>query len=237
MDANVASETQALPYAAEGMQEVRRVPYADDQDRGGAARGSREPILSFDPRWGGYQPVDLTAHPGPVDTRTLPVTPFGTLGPAAPGVEPAHTMIQEFSDVANYRMYWLDNTSRLVISGDAGRIAKYFQRCRGIRPTMRSFDGTDAIQLLPFLKDIRITFNAQHLAEGVAVRVFAHFLERDAERLYTSYTMRGLRAGELHDDISWPGLVNQFIKRYLTDDVLGEAYDAVATARQQPHET
>ena len=146
-------------------------------------------------------------------------------------------MIQEFSDVANYRMYRLDNTSRLVTSGDAGRVAKYVQSCRGIHPTMRSFDGTDAIQLLPFVKDIRITFNAQHLTEGVAVRVFAHFLERDAERLYTSYTMRGLRAGQLHDDISWPGLVNQFIKRYLTDDVLGEAYDAVATARQQPHET
>ena len=67
LDANVASETQALPYAAGGMQEAGRVPYADDQGRGGAARGSREPILSFDPRWGGYQPVDLTAHPGPVD--------------------------------------------------------------------------------------------------------------------------------------------------------------------------
>ena len=30
--------------------------------------------------------------------------------------------------------------------------------------------------------------------------------------------------------------MNQFLKRYLTDDVLGEAYDAVATARQQSHE-
>ena len=134
-------------------------------------------------------------------------------------------------------MYRLDNTSRLVISGDAGRIAKYVQRCRGLRPTMRSFDGTDAIQLLPFLKDIRINLNAQQLTEGVAIRVFANFLERDAERLYTSYTMRGLRAGQLHDDTSWPGLVNQFIKRYLTDDVLGEAFDAVASARQVPHET
>ena len=146
-------------------------------------------------------------------------------------------MIQEFSDVANYRMYRLDNTSQFVTSGNAGRIEKCVQRCRGIRPTTRSFDGTDAIQLLPFLKDIRISFNAQHLTEGVAVRVFAHFLEHDAERLYTSYTMRGLRAGQLHDDISWPGLVKRFIKRYLTDDVLGEAYDVAATARQQSHET
>ena len=41
----------------------------------------------------------------------------------------------------------------------------------------------------------------------------------------------------IHDDVGWPGLVNQFLKRYLTDYVFGEAYDAVATARQQPHKT
>ena len=101
---------------------------------------------------------------------------------------------------------------------------------------MKSFDGTDAIQLLPFLKNIRIIFKAQHLTEGVAIRVFAHFLEWDPERLYTSYTLRGLRAGQLHDDTSRPALLNQFIKRYLTDDVLGAAFDAVASARQLPHE-
>ena len=236
MDANVASETQALPPAPGSRWQTGQVPYRDDPDRGGAARGSGEPMFSVDPRWGSYPPENFAVHPGPVDVRTLPVTPFGTLVPAKPGLEPVHTMIQEFSAVADDRMYCLDNTSRLVTSGDAGRIAKYVQHCRGILRTMRSFDGTDPIQLLPFLKDIWITFNSQHLTEGVAVRVLAHFLERDRERLYTSYTMRGLRPGQLHDDVSWPGLVNQFLKRYLTDDVLGEAYDAVATARQQSHE-
>ena len=146
-------------------------------------------------------------------------------------------MIQEFSAVANYRMYRLDNVSTLVKSGDAGRIAKYVQLCRGIRPTMRNFDGTKAIELLPFLKDVRITFNSQHLTERVAIRVLAYFLERDAERLYTSYTMLGIRAGQLHDDMSWPRLINKFIKRYLTDDVLGVAHDAVASAHQKAHET
>ena len=111
-------------------------------------------------------------------------------------------MIQERSAVANYRVYRLDNTSRLVPSVDAGRIAKYVQRGRGLRPKMNRFDGTDAIRLLPFLKDIQITFNAQHLTEGVAIRVLAHFLEGDAERFYTSYTMRRLRAGQLHDSMS-----------------------------------
>ena len=159
IDANFASESQALPSAPGSRWQTGRVPYRDNPDRGRAACGSGEPMFSVDPRWGGYPPANLAAHPGPVDVRTLPVTPFGTLGPAETGLEPVHTMIQEFSAVADYRMYRLDNTSRLVTSGDAGRIAKYVQRCRGIRPTMRSFDGTDLIQLLPFLKDIRITFN------------------------------------------------------------------------------
>ena len=49
--------------------------------------------------------------------------------------------------------------------------------------------------------------------------------------------MREIRAGQLHDDVSWPGLINRFIKCYLTDDVLGVAHDAVASAQQKPHET
>ena len=32
------------------MREAGRIPYTDDQDLGGAARGSRELILSVDPR-------------------------------------------------------------------------------------------------------------------------------------------------------------------------------------------
>ena len=208
MDANYAFETEALPPAPGSKWQKRQVPYRDDPGRGGAARGSGEQMCSVDPRWGGYPPADYAAHLGPLDVHTLPVTPLETLGPAEPGLELVHTMTQEFSAVADYRMYRLDNTSRLVTSGDAGKIAKDVQRCRGIRLTMRSFDGTDPIQLLPFLKDIRITFNSQHLNEGVAERVLAHSLERDAERLYTSYTMSVLRAGQPHDDVSWPGLVD-----------------------------
>ena len=208
MDATFASETQALAHVARDMRQTVRVPYADETVRGDTARGSGDPILAFDRRWGGYQPQDPTTHQGLVDIHTLPVTPFGTLGPATPGVEAFHTMIQELSAAADYRMYRLDNVSTLFTSGDAGRIAKSVQRCRGICSSMRNFDGTNAIELLPFLKDVRITFNSQHLTEGVAIRVLAHFLERDAERLYTSYTMRGIRPGQLHDNVSWPGPIN-----------------------------
>ena len=53
IDANFASETQALPPIAGSRRQVDRVSYADEQDRGGAARRSGEPIFPVDPRWGG----------------------------------------------------------------------------------------------------------------------------------------------------------------------------------------
>ena len=77
-------------------------------------------MLSVDYRWGGYPPVQYLVRPGPVDVRTPPDTVFDTLGLAEPGLELVHTMIQQFSAVADYHMYRLDNTSRLVTSGDAG---------------------------------------------------------------------------------------------------------------------
>lgn len=72
---------------------MRLLPFADGQDRGGAGRRSREPIPSFDSRLGDYLPVDLNERSGPVDVRTLPVTAFGTLGPAEPGLKRVHTVI------------------------------------------------------------------------------------------------------------------------------------------------
>ena len=86
IDANFASETQALPPIAGNRRQVDRVSFANEQDRGGAARGSGEPMFPVDPRWGGYPPENYAVHPGPVDVRTLPVKPFGTLGPAEPGL-------------------------------------------------------------------------------------------------------------------------------------------------------
>ena len=168
----------------------------------------------------------------------LAVTPFGHLGPLEPWSDPTKTLLQEFGHVVDYRLYRLDDTSILISENDSGRNGKCVKRCQVIRPTMKTFDGSSPITLLSFLKDISITFNAQRLNEGVAVQVVAHFLERDAERLYTSYTMTALRSGSIRSSGSnpWPRLVNLVIHRYLTDDVLNDAYESVATIRQLPHE-
>ena len=103
---------------------------------------------------------------------------------------------------------------------------------------MKLFDRSSPIGLLPFLKDLSITLNAQRLNEGVAVRVVAHFLESEAERLYTSFTMSAIRSGALRTSASttWPTLVQTFIQWYLTDDVLIRAYEKFTTICQLPYE-
>ena len=82
------SESQGFLQGPEACGRPDEVPYRDDQDRGEAARGSGEPFSSVDPRWGGYPRMGKTAHPGPVDVRTLPVNHLSTLGLADSGLEP-----------------------------------------------------------------------------------------------------------------------------------------------------
>lgn len=175
----------------------------------------------------------------PVPPTAIPSTPFGTVGTLEPGIEPSTSLLTEFRNVIDYRLYRLEDMSQFFSEHDAGRIGKYVNRCRRIRPTMANFDGSNPIELLPFLKDVRITFNAQHLNESAVARVIAHFLERDAERLYTSFTMSAIRGAGFRTShsITWPGLVNALIRRYLTDDVLDAAYRDVHEIRQSPHET
>lgn len=102
---------------------------------------------------------------------------------------------------------------------------------------METFDGSRPIALLPLFKDINITFNTQKISEVTAFRVLAHFVERDAERLYTLYLMTNVRVGALCSSISSPRLINTLIKQNLTEDVLSDAHNAVNTVHQLPHES
>lgn len=117
----------------------------NEKDRRGIARGSAGPIFSVDFRQSGLRLADQAVPPGPLDIRMRPVTAVGTLGPAETEFDLVHTMIQEFGAVANYRMYRSDNTSKLVISVETGRIAKCVQHFRENRLKIRSFGGTNLI--------------------------------------------------------------------------------------------
>lgn len=182
-DVKFASEMQALPHVPGSMRPTKRISYAHEQDCGGPIPASRDPSLSFDSRWGAYQPVERTVNSGARDSRMLPVTPFGMPGTTEPQHEQVHTMVQELRSVSDFRIYQLYNVSRLVTPGDAGRMAKYVQRCCETSTMVRSVESSNPTLLLTFLEDTRVAFIAQNLTKDVAIRFFAQFLEHDAEHV------------------------------------------------------
>ena len=83
---------------------------------------------------------------------------------------------------------------------------------------------------------LRDGFNALEASEAVAALLLTYYLERSAKTLYASQRSSGLRseAGALAG--TWPYLIHELIKRYLTDDVLQADYEQVKDARQKSNE-
>ena len=89
---------------------------------------------------------------------------------------------------------------------------------------------------MEFLTTLRDGFNALEASEAVASLLPTYYLEGSAKTLYASQRSSGVRseAGGLGG--TWPYLIHELIKRYLTDDVLQSAYEQVTDARQKADE-
>lgn len=73
--------------------------------------------------------------------------------------------------------------------------------------------------------------------DGIAFDLLAHFVERDAENLYTTYSMTNVRVGALRSSINWPGPIKVLTKRYFTDNVLVDAHNAFITVHNLLYES
>ena len=98
------------------------------------------------------------------------------------------------------------------------------------------FDGTKPIKLLEFLATVREGFNALRASEALAVLSLAYYLECQAKTHYTVLTTPGVRTTTSILGGTWQALVDSFIKRYLTDDILQAAYDKITDAKQKQDE-
>ena len=89
---------------------------------------------------------------------------------------------------------------------------------------------------MEILTTLRNGFNALEASEAVASLLLTYYLEGSAKTLYASQRSFGARpeAGALGG--TWPYLIQELIKRCLTDDVLQSAYDRVPDARQKENE-
>ena len=89
---------------------------------------------------------------------------------------------------------------------------------------------------MEFLTILRDGFNALEASEAVASLLITYYLKGSKKTLYASQ-----RSSEVHSEAgalggTWPYLIHELIKRYLTDDVLQSAYEQVTDARQKANE-
>ena len=163
----------------------------------------------------------------------IPATSLWHFGPIEHGVEPLTTLLPEFRRVIDYRSYRLQDTSPLdnqatVYKGSASKIVT---RMRSLMPRLANFDGRNPIALLRFLRDIQQAFDGVRLSEGAAVRTVSWFLEGDALQTYSSRAFSGIRR-TIDTNVTWSYVVNTLLERYLSDDILSDAFTKVTTAVQ-----
>ena len=83
---------------------------------------------------------------------------------------------------------------------------------------------------------VREGFNALRATEALSVLSLAYYLEGQAKTHYTALTTPGVRTTTSILGGMWPALVDSFIKRYLTDDILQAAYENITDAKKKQDE-
>ena len=101
---------------------------------------------------------------------------------------------------------------------------------------MHNFDGGKPLRLLGLFHTLKKAFNALGVAEAVGCRALNFFMTGEAERFYDSQTSPGYLTSGASKRFTWPHLVDAFLKRYLTDDVLTDAMEKVTRIAQKPGE-
>ena len=159
-------------------------------------------------------------------------------GAEVPGLREQTTMDVRFALVVSYRAYRLLDQREAVTLAEAGTIHKKAKSIRRMTTGTACFDGSKPIKLLSFLKLVKESFDDARIPEGMAVRVLAHLLEGSARSFY--YTRSGTGAvpssAKQFSMFSWPHMVAALLQRYLTEDILHQAGEAVMQARQKPDE-
>ena len=91
------------------------------------------------------------------------------------------------------------------------------------------FDGSDPLTVLPFLEELKSTFDDAGLSEGDAKHMVRYFLTGEAARLYKSLAPRDRRI--------YPRIVKWMLRTYVREDMLQKAGEEFLTRMQKQRET
>ena len=158
------------------------------------------------------------------------------LGPELPGLAPVTTMLRTFETVVNYRHYRLTDTTLVPKESELHDMYKMKWKIQAYAPTLGTFSGEDPIALLPFLATFRNVMNDLHKTEGAAVRILSYFLTKPASDSYVAHMSQKFNQDSKPYVGTYPCVVDMLMRKYVTDEVLQKAYDAVARGRQNDRE-
>ena len=91
------------------------------------------------------------------------------------------------------------------------------------------FDGTDPLTVLPFLEELKTTFDDASLSEGDAKYMIRYFLTGEAARSFKGLAPR--------DKKSYPRIVKWLLRTYVREHMLQDARQEFLTRAQRPTET
>ena len=91
------------------------------------------------------------------------------------------------------------------------------------------FDGSDPLTVLPFLEELKTTFDDAGLCEGDAKHMVRYFIDGEVARLFKSLSPREKR--------SYPQIVKWLLRTYVRENMLLDARERFLTRSQKPTET
>ena len=91
------------------------------------------------------------------------------------------------------------------------------------------FDGSDPLSVLPFLEELRATFDDAGLSEGDARHMVRYFLTGEAARLFKGLSPRDKR--------SYPRIIKWLLRTYVRESMLQNAREEFLTRAQKSTET
>ena len=151
-------------------------------------------------------------------------------GPFAPGLEPLQTMLSPIVWVVDYRRYRLDNTEHVPSGAELRHLYRVKTQIDGLYPTLGTYSGAKMISQLGILSTLKEAFNAFGTSEAVAARALAYFLAKEAKDVYQAQVNPGALDSRNALETTWPYVTNALICRFLADDILQSAHDAVVRA-------
>lgn len=158
-----------------------------------------------------------------------------------PGLEPLSTMVTPFARVVDYRTYRLKNKTSTLSAEEAVNVYDCKRRIDGLHPTLGTFSGSPPIKLLSFLATIRDALDTTGASEAIGMRAIAYFLEGEALDVHEEQLSSA--TDDYEEELfgesrscAWPHIIDALLKRFLTDDVLQEAYNSVTRAGQREGE-